>query len=701
MADTETTIKISGNAEEFIAAVVKATLAHEKLGKEGKKSFELMDLASAEFYAHFAERGVEKIFETFKEGFELVIDSMKEGIAEASKYEEAVTKLNYSFALSGQYSKESSEKFEKFAEGLQKTTNVSKIVISQNAQMIESLGNLSENGLERTTKAAADFAAATGKDFASASQLLGKAAEGNVEILHRFGVTIEKTGDSAKDFEKALSTIEARFGGASAAAAQTFSGKIEGLKISFNELLESVGSFIVKSPGVKGVIDGFIKVFENMSEYLKENKEAIADFIENGIDLLIEGIKSAGEVINGFLSVIHILSDAFNYVKIAIATVVEYFTKFTSLVAENDILLNATAKLFGFGDGLKHVAKTLGEVSEASRLYGNEVSDTIVQNEKDYDKAGKLVTDFAQTTRDALADSVEAAREAEESKTEVTLKGLNDRSQAYIDGENAKADLIRESLERTYEETAKVQGEEAALIQASEIDKLIAEKKYVEAKEKIRVLDEKNDKEAIFRVQKYEDLSQKEKLANLQGTLGTIATLQQSSSSELFAIGKAAALATATIDGVQAVQKALASAPPPFNFALAALVGVVQAENLSKIAGASPPKGAAKGALVTDGVPGADDQPFMLSKGEIVAPAKNFDEVVNGVAQQRGLTPGNDDEMTHTLLQQILERLPPVQVNVSVEYNAINDDLYINELTKKIREAVDFRGAQLSTSGAV
>ena len=40
-----------------------------------------------------------------------------------------------------------------------------------------------------------------------------------------------------------------------------------------------------------------------------------------------------------------------------------------------------------------------------------------------------------------------------------------------------------------------------------------------------------------------------------------------------------------TIDGVVAVQKALASAPPPFNFILAGIVGAAAAVNVAKIAG--------------------------------------------------------------------------------------------------------------------
>lgn len=63
-----------------------------------------------------------------------------------------------------------------------------------------------------------------------------------------------------------------------------------------------------------------------------------------------------------------------------------------------------------------------------------------------------------------------------------------------------------------------------------------------------------------------------------------LATLTQSGNKRLAAIGRAAAVTQATIDGILAVQKALAAAPPPLNYALAAAVGVAQAENVHRIA---------------------------------------------------------------------------------------------------------------------
>lgn len=64
-----------------------------------------------------------------------------------------------------------------------------------------------------------------------------------------------------------------------------------------------------------------------------------------------------------------------------------------------------------------------------------------------------------------------------------------------------------------------------------------------------------------------------------------LATLSRSSNEELQAIGKASAIVIATIDGIQAVQKALAAYPPPYNFAVAAAVGAATAANVAEIAG--------------------------------------------------------------------------------------------------------------------
>ncbi len=108
------------------------------------------------------------------------------------------------------------------------------------------------------------------------------------------------------------------------------------------------------------------------------------------------------------------------------------------------------------------------------------------------------------------------------------------------------------------------------------------------------------------------------RLANAQQFFGNLAVLSKSGNSKIAAIGKAAAITQATIDGVLAVQKALASAPPPVNYALAAAVGVSAAANVAQIAGLGFMTG---GEFKVGGTGGADSQmvAFRASPGEKVA----------------------------------------------------------------------------------
>jgi hypothetical protein len=123
------------------------------------------------------------------------------------------------------------------------------------------------------------------------------------------------------------------------------------------------------------------------------------------------------------------------------------------------------------------------------------------------------------------------------------------------------------------------QNAEASLEDAHRNNLLKIQKNYYDQKKKI----EKTSNDAA--------------ISATSTALGQIATLQENSTGELAAIGKAAALTKATIDGYVAVQNALANVPYPFNFAAAALVGVAAAANVAKIASAGPGGGGGSSAF--------------------------------------------------------------------------------------------------------
>jgi hypothetical protein len=130
--------------------------------------------------------------------------------------------------------------------------------------------------------------------------------------------------------------------------------------------------------------------------------------------------------------------------------------------------------------------------------------------------------------------------------------------------------------------------------------------------------------------------------AKLQGTsdaLDTISQLSSSKNKELAAIGKAAAVANATIKGIEAVQNALAAVPPPFNFALAALVGVATAANVAKIINTPTDTGSYQtgGDFIVNGKSGVDTNRIAMNvtNGERVT--------IQTVAQQQAARTGQNN----------------------------------------------------------
>jgi hypothetical protein len=96
-----------------------------------------------------------------------------------------------------------------------------------------------------------------------------------------------------------------------------------------------------------------------------------------------------------------------------------------------------------------------------------------------------------------------------------------------------------------------------------------------------------------------EDASFKQRIAGFSSFFGNLATLSDSGSKELAAIGKAAALAQATIDGYAAVVGAYKNGAsiggPALGAAFAAAAGIATAVQIAKIASAGGPGGSSGG----------------------------------------------------------------------------------------------------------
>jgi hypothetical protein len=88
---------------------------------------------------------------------------------------------------------------------------------------------------------ALDISKATGKDLESVANALGRAQDGNTTSLGRLGLGLSKAEIATLSFTEIQTKLSDLYGGAAAANAETFQGKIDRLKVGFDEAKESLG----------------------------------------------------------------------------------------------------------------------------------------------------------------------------------------------------------------------------------------------------------------------------------------------------------------------------------------------------------------------------------------------------------------------------------------------------------------------------
>jgi hypothetical protein len=120
-----------------------------------------------------------------------------------------------------------------------------------------------------------DIAAAKNISVEQASALVAKAYGGNIGALKKLFPQISAATVKSKDFAGALKEISKETKGAAAAAANTFAGQMERIKLAFGEASESLGYKLL--PQVKSFADLIItKAIPAIQKFVDENGDKIA-----------------------------------------------------------------------------------------------------------------------------------------------------------------------------------------------------------------------------------------------------------------------------------------------------------------------------------------------------------------------------------------------------------------------------------------
>ena len=199
----------------------------------------------------------------------------------------------------------------KLAESLEKATGATKAQIAATEDSIDKMARatgvaddqlrpalsrlaLSTNSTSKAQELLAlalDISTQTGKPLEGVANALGKAYDGNTAALGKLGVGLSSAELKAMSFTDVQQKLTDLFGGAAAANAETFQGRMDRLKVAFDEGVEAIGVKLLPIIEtliqiiIEKVVPGFekfAKLFDPIRKAIDDNKEsfrALGNFI--------------------------------------------------------------------------------------------------------------------------------------------------------------------------------------------------------------------------------------------------------------------------------------------------------------------------------------------------------------------------------------------------------------------------------------
>ena len=415
-------------------------------------------------------------------------------------------------------------------------------------------------------------------------------------------------------------------------AADLFNTAFEVVSIAFNDFV----GFIVGNGGkvvdfFKAIFDDPLKSVKQLGESIKAN---IIERFESFLDTLgylasavkkvfsgdfagaLEDVKSAGkESLDVLTGVNNVFDKSVDIVKKTTEAIVDYTTKTVKAAKENVELAKSAELASVLNQGLiekyDRQAEQLRQIRDdesksiEERIKANEeLAKVLDEQEKAMKANAQIMVDAAAAELAKNKDNIELQRAYQEALNEqagieAQITGFRSEQQTNTNsllreqkdimneialiGESEK-ERARLELEQEYEAN-RLLIEREITDDAEKKERLLAAE--TEFKAKLKKLDD--DKEKI------DELRKKQTIADAQNTFNQIAQLAGKDSK----VGKALAIASATMSGIQGVQNAYTTAQkspitigfPAYPTIQAALAGAIAAKNIASIKSINPSRG--------------------------------------------------------------------------------------------------------------
>ena len=175
-------------------------------------------------------------------------------------------------------------------------------------RLLNATGDLAQS--QALLQTALDLSAAGYGSAESAATALSKAANGNIGALKKLGIPLSEAAVKGKDFALAVEEINAKVGGQSAAAADTYAGQMKKIGIAADEAKETIGYALLDAlenvgealGGTGGVVEMMTEAGDATANFVTGVSQAVQPVMDLvGALNQLSGTSSDGGFIDGLL----------------------------------------------------------------------------------------------------------------------------------------------------------------------------------------------------------------------------------------------------------------------------------------------------------------------------------------------------------------------------------------------------------------
>lgn len=312
-------------------------------------------------------------------------------IRAANALEDSMSSLANAMARSGEFSQSAFQDMRNFANELQATSRFGADAILGQMAFSQSLG-LTSSQARNAASASADLAAALGIGLEQANRKVARTIGGTAGELRELIPELRNMTREQLMAGEAIDLIAAKFKGAAIASINTYAGATAQLGNTFSDFQAAIGAVVTRNPLMIKAIQAMTRGFAFLEAKISENLDSIVNFVNDGINRMINAFKSSVPAIQSTINVTGFLGEALLLVTASVLRVASAFASLEPVVA---LMRFITEQVLRAVFGLIELRMALARAADLlERTFGG-AADNVARIEEEADRARLAIAGMA------------------------------------------------------------------------------------------------------------------------------------------------------------------------------------------------------------------------------------------------------------------------------------------------------------------